>query len=47
MELLNDELLEDTYIAAVQFELEPEFIYMLQMEMRRRKLGLREELVTA
>ncbi|MUT64317.1 sporulation histidine kinase inhibitor Sda [Paenibacillus sp. NEAU-GSW1] len=47
MELLSDELLEDTYFAAVQFELEPEFIYMLQLEMKRRKLGLREDRVTA
>lgn len=47
MELLSDELLEDTYFAAVHFELEPEFIYMLQLEMKKRKLGFHEDRVTA
>ncbi|MFF2480751.1 sporulation histidine kinase inhibitor Sda [Paenibacillus sp. NPDC058071] len=43
MELLSDELLEDTYNAAIQFDLEAEFILMLQIEMKRRELGLRKE----
>jgi len=38
MELLSDEMLVDTYYAAVQFELEPEFIRMLAIEMTRRRL---------
>jgi len=37
MELLSDELLEDTYHAAITFELEPDFIHMILLEMKRRK----------
>lgn len=38
MELLSDLLLEDTYSAAIQFNLDPEFIQMLMLEIRRRQL---------
>jgi developmental checkpoint coupling sporulation initiation to replication initiation len=40
MELLSDELLLETYDAAIQFALEPEFIDMLELEMKRRQLSL-------
>jgi developmental checkpoint coupling sporulation initiation to replication initiation len=39
MELLSDEMLVDTYYAAIQFELEQEFIRMLAIEMKRRRLN--------
>ncbi|MGO4107749.1 sporulation histidine kinase inhibitor Sda [Paenibacillus sp. YAF4_2] len=38
MELLSDELLEDTYLAAIQYNLEDDFIRMLLLEMKRRQL---------
>ncbi|RIX53024.1 sporulation histidine kinase inhibitor Sda [Paenibacillus nanensis] len=40
MEQLSDELLVDTYYAAVEYKLEPEFIRMLADEMRRRGVEL-------
>ncbi|SFE15774.1 developmental checkpoint coupling sporulation initiation to replication initiation [Paenibacillus catalpae] len=39
MELLSDELLEDTYLAAIQYNLEDDFIRMLLIEMKRRQLN--------
>ncbi|MCM3629265.1 sporulation histidine kinase inhibitor Sda [Paenibacillus glycanilyticus] len=39
MELLSDELLEDTYLAAIQYKLEDDFIRMLQLEMKRRQIS--------
>ncbi|WP_036720453.1 sporulation histidine kinase inhibitor Sda [Paenibacillus harenae] len=39
MELLSDEMLVDTYYAAIQFELEPEFIRMLAIELKRRHVN--------
>lgn len=47
MELLSDEMLVDTYYAAIQFELEPEFIQMLAVEMKRRRLNSEHSLITA
>lgn len=47
MELLSDELLEDTYFAAIQFDLEPEFIHMLMLEMKRRQMNLETSSITA
>ncbi|MFD1956190.1 sporulation histidine kinase inhibitor Sda [Paenibacillus thailandensis] len=40
MDLLSDELLVDTYFAAVQYKLDPEFIQMLQTELKRRQINL-------
>ncbi len=39
MELLSDELLLETYDAAIQFALEPEFIDMLELELKRRQMS--------
>lgn len=39
MEILTDELLVDTYHAAIQFKLDPEFIRMLAQELKRRELA--------
>ncbi|GLX65909.1 sporulation histidine kinase inhibitor Sda [Paenibacillus glycanilyticus] len=39
MELLSDELLEDTYLAAILYKLEDDFIRMLLVEMKRRQLN--------
>lgn len=47
MELLSDEMLVDTYYAAIQFELEPEFIRMLAIEMKRRRLNPEAVKITA
>lgn len=43
MELLSDELLVDTYVAAIQYKLDPEFIQMLQNEMKRRQINFDAE----
>ncbi|MDQ6419870.1 sporulation histidine kinase inhibitor Sda [Paenibacillus sp. LHD-117] len=40
MDLLSDELLIDTYFAAIEFKLEPEFIRMLAVEVKRRGVDL-------
>lgn len=40
MDLLSDELLVDTYYAAIEYKLEPEFIRMLAAEMKRRDVDL-------
>lgn len=42
MELLSDELLVETYFAALQYKLDPEFIRMLQLEMKRRQINVEE-----
>jgi len=47
MELLTDEMLVDTYYAAIHFELEPEFISMLTIEMKRRRLNPEAIKITA
>ncbi|MDQ8733245.1 MULTISPECIES: sporulation histidine kinase inhibitor Sda [unclassified Paenibacillus] len=47
LELLSDEMLVDTYYAAIQFELEPEFIRMLAIEMKRRRLNPEAVKITA
>lgn len=39
MELLSDDLLVDTYHAAVQLHLEPDFIHLLSEEMVRRQIN--------
>ncbi|WP_336784821.1 sporulation histidine kinase inhibitor Sda [Paenibacillus sp. MMO-177] len=39
MDLLSDELLEDTYLAAIQYKLEDDFIRMLLLEMKRRQIN--------
>lgn len=40
MEQLSDELLVDTYYAAIEYKLEAEFIRMLAIEMKRRGVDL-------
>lgn len=40
MEQLTDELLIDTYYAAIEYKLDPDFIRMLADEMRRRGVDL-------
>lgn len=40
MDQLTDELLVDTYYAAIEYKLDPEFIRMLADEMRRRGVEL-------
>lgn len=40
MELLSDELLIDTYFAAIEYKLEPEFIRMLAIEVKRRGVDI-------
>lgn len=47
MELLSDEMLVDTYYAAIHFELEPEFIRMITAEMKRRRLNPEAFKITA
>lgn len=47
MELLSDELLIDTYYSAIQFKLEPEFIRLLALEMKRRKVNPEARKITA
>lgn len=47
MELLSDEMLVDTYYAAIHFELEPDFIRMLTVEMKRRRLNPEAFKITA
>lgn len=39
MELLSDELLVETYMAAVQLNLDPDFIQMLIGELKRRQIN--------
>ena len=39
MEILSDELLVDAYHAAIQFNLDPEFIELLAAEMTRRHIN--------
>ncbi|OMF28066.1 sporulation inhibitor A [Paenibacillus sp. FSL H8-0548] len=47
MELLSDEMLVDTYYAAMHFELEPEFIRMLAIELKRRHINPETVKITA
>lgn len=47
MELMSDELLVDTYYAAIQYKLEPEFIRMLALEMKRRQVNPEAQKITA
>ncbi|MCA0755525.1 sporulation histidine kinase inhibitor Sda [Paenibacillus sp. N4] len=47
MELLSDEMLVETYYAAIQYELEPEFIRMLVLELKRRRLNPETDKITA
>lgn len=47
MELLSDELLVDTYKAAIEYELDPEFIQMLKLELKRRQINPESVRITA
>lgn len=47
MDLLTDELLVDTYYAAIEYKLEPDFIRMLADEMKRRGVELSSHKHTA
>lgn len=47
MELLSDELLVDTYYAAIQFKLDTEFIRMLALELKRRRVNPEARKITA
>ncbi|WP_371825331.1 sporulation histidine kinase inhibitor Sda [Paenibacillus soyae] len=47
MDQLTDELLVDTYYAAVEYKLEPDFIRMLADEMKRRGVELASQKHTA
>lgn len=47
MEQLSDELLIDTYFAAIECKLDPEFIRMLAVEMKRRGVDLAACKITA
>ncbi|MFC4775601.1 sporulation histidine kinase inhibitor Sda [Paenibacillus sp. GCM10023252] len=47
MELLSDEMLVDTYHAAIQFNLEPEFIRLLIQELKRRQINPEASRITA
>lgn len=38
MEHLSDELLIDTYYAAMEYKLDSDFIRMLALEMKRREI---------
>jgi len=40
MELLSDDLLIDTYFAAIAYKLEPDFIRMLAIEVKRRGVDI-------
>ncbi|MDF2834974.1 MAG: sporulation inhibitor [Paenibacillus sp.] len=40
MELLSDDMLIDTYFAAIEYKLEPDFIRMLAVEVKRRGVDL-------
>ncbi|WP_306299342.1 MULTISPECIES: sporulation histidine kinase inhibitor Sda [Paenibacillus] len=40
MELLSDDLLIDTYFAAIEYKLEPDFIRMLAIEVKRRGVDI-------
>lgn len=39
MDILTDELLVDTYHAAIEYKLDPDFIRMLAQEMKRRNMS--------
>ncbi|REK74576.1 sporulation histidine kinase inhibitor Sda [Paenibacillus paeoniae] len=47
MDTLTDELLVDTYYAAIEYKLDPEFIRMLASEMKRRSVDLSSHKNTA
>ncbi|WP_424766378.1 sporulation histidine kinase inhibitor Sda [Paenibacillus sp. sgz302251] len=47
MELLSDEMLVETYYAAIQFQLEPDFIRMLAVELKRRHVNPEARKITA
>ncbi|MGO4370843.1 sporulation histidine kinase inhibitor Sda [Paenibacillus sp. YIM B09110] len=47
MELLSDEMLVDTYFAAIQYNLDQEFIRMLAMELKRRQVNPDSSKITA
>ena len=47
MDQLTDELLVDTYYAAIEYKLEPEFIRMLADEIRSRGMELSSHKHTA
>ncbi|RJX39346.1 sporulation histidine kinase inhibitor Sda [Paenibacillus pinisoli] len=47
MDTLSDELLVDTYYAAIEYKLDPEFIRMLAAEMKRRGVDLSSHKNTA
>ena len=40
MELLTDDVLIETYINAKQLQLEPDFIHLLEQEIRKRGLRI-------
>lgn len=39
VDILSDELLMDTYLKAIQLELDPEFIELLHNEIKRRSVN--------
>lgn len=47
MEVLSDELLIDAYHSAIMFDLEPDFILLLNAEMIRRELNPDQYRITA
>lgn len=47
MEQLSNELLLDAYLAAMKYELDPEFIAMLKQELTRRQISTDAYRITA
>lgn len=47
MELLSDEMLVDTYFAAIEYNLDQEFIRMLAIELKRRQVNPETDKITA
>lgn len=47
MEKLSNELLIDTYYAAIEYKLEPDFIRMIAAELKRREINLAAHKITA
>lgn len=47
MQQLSDELLIDTYFAAIEYKLDPDFIRMLAAELKRREVDLSAHKITA
>lgn len=47
MDMLSDELLVDAYHSAIQFNLDPDFIKLLTVEMIRRQINPETYRITA